>query len=459
MRTREFVMKDLYTFDESQAKALQTYEAVRDAYSAFFNEFKIPYLTAEAASGDMGGDLSHEYHFPTTKGEDNLVHCTFCSYVINEELAGTVSKLVPRNIISQKSPVESSSIETSQPTAKSADVPDPNSLYRFWYGITKDRHTMIKAVIPKQIEITNINEKSFRKASINSHTMKAIFPQIDFSVESPIKAFKEYVQKYSAELSQNLDTSMKKPTLIAIFDYRIPKSHIINHINSNEQSLKSDFGPAVHLQLNSENLNDNAPNLVRPATGDPCPKCNSGTLKIQPAVELGHTFHLGTRYSKPLGATIAINPSSSPSSPSSSPQPLAYIQMGCHGIGVSRLIGAIADSLADPRGLNWPRAIAPFEAVIIPTKGLETAATRIYDSLVAGGGAAVDAVLDDRPDKDLGWKLRDADLIGYPVIVVVGRAWRRAGMCEVQCRRLGGVRVEVGGGEVRGRVVGFLEGL
>lgn len=126
--------------------------------------------------------------------------------------------------------------------------------------------------------------------------------------------------------------------------------------------------------------------------------------------------------------------------------------MGCHGIGVSRLIAAIASLLADAKGLQWPRVVAPFEVAVLlgPGASSEGDAERVYDEVAT----EADAVLDDR-GKGLGWKLKDADLIGYPVVVVLGRGWKEKGVVEVQCRRLG-VRREVEVSELRAEVGGLL---
>ena len=168
--------------------------------------------------------------------------------------------------------------------------------------------------------------------------------------------------------------------------------------------------------------------LTRPREGDSCPECKQGKIKLKQAVEIGHTFHLGTRYSVPLEAHVLdANNKQVP------------IEMGCHGIGVSRLIGAIAALLADSKGLNWPLAIAPYDVVIVfADKAGDTDAESIYDliSRDSDGRGSLDAIIDDRSQL-LGWKLNDADLIGYPLIVVLGNAWRKRHMVELQCRRLG----------------------
>jgi prolyl-tRNA synthetase len=134
--------------------------------------------------------------------------------------------------------------------------------------------------------------------------------------------------------------------------------------------------------------------------------------------------------------------------------------MGCHGIGVSRIIGAVASLLSDAQGLNWPRAIAPYEAVILTSPKVdESDAAEVYDAIYGEGRYGdVDLVLDDRVAKSLGWKLKDAELIGYPVVVVLGRGWTDRRELEVQCRRLG-FKKDVGLGELRQEVLGLLDQL
>ena len=310
-------MKDLYTFDATKEKALETYERVREAYSAFFKRFKIPFLVAKADSGNIGGDMSHEYHVVSSSGEDSVFSCNSCTYTANEEVA----------------------CKRLTKTALGKAVVDPS-----------------------------------------------------------------------------------------IVQY-----------------------------------------------GDPCPHCEAGTLVRRKAIELGHTFYLGTKYSEPLRAritgdncSIIASTSATASStnlegadPQATQSNTTAIEMGCHGIGVSRMIAAIADVLADEKGLNWPRVIAPFDAVVIPAKGFENDAVGILDvfaerglGLIGSSELLIDAILDDR-EKELPWKLKDADFIGYPVIVLLGRAWKKEKKCEVQSRRLK-VREEVSLDDLRGFVTSLL---
>ncbi len=448
-------MKDLYTFDASIEDALQTYEAVRRAYVAFFDEFKIPYLTAEASSGEIGGDLSHEYHFPTSKGEDRVISCTSCDYVANEELAesrltrqgGFSTETDPRL---SETDSEGDSFTSENPVDTSVAL-EPNeegeidleiSAQRYgnqWIGITSDRNIIVQAFLPKLIH--HATSSHDRKAQINPFVIKDLVPDLDLSVENPLALFKEH-HRLLRETGE--DTSVEARVL-RLVDMRY---YLYTPI-----SFQGDLPDATSVTVGGEEIpveeiaaseNDSV-DLVRMETGDPCPNCEEGTLKIDVAVELGHTFHLGTRYSEPLSAIVVTNRDSKQEDGGKDRAATASnqipIQMGCHGIGVSRLIAAVADSLADHKGLNWPTVMAPFHTIIVPTKGQENEAAEVYDLLINNtniirGGNTIDTILDDRT-KDFGWKLRDADMIGYPVIVVVGRDWKKERKVEVQCRRLG----------------------
>jgi prolyl-tRNA synthetase len=175
----------------------------------------------------------------------------------------------------------------------------------------------------------------------------------------------------------------------------------------------------------SSDADNTTQRLSKIAPGDPCPSCPDGRLTVQRAIEVGHTFHLGTRYSSKLGATITTKDNQR-----------VDMEMGCHGIGISRMIAAIASVLADEKGLNWPRAIAPFQVVIIPrSEDLHPVAEQLYDKITSADGN-IDAIIDDRENRSLIQGLVNAELIGFPVTIVVGRSWE-FGKLEIQCRHPG----------------------
>ncbi|PSN72716.1 prolyl-tRNA synthetase [Corynespora cassiicola Philippines] len=395
LRAKEFLMKDLYTFDVDHETALQTYGQVLQAYRNLFDALKLPYLVADADSGNMGGKLSHEFHFPSPKGEDRVFECgsDACSYVANEEL---VSKSVdPQGVVSESRPL-------------------------LFMGISKDRETAVHIAVPR---LKSFDEKTLSKLEREDGTIPW---------EHAGTYLNLHAVKRSLPSDVELDTGIEPSTLCSL--------------------LKS-TNRSIHIQdsLCAPSLEDStvtADDLTTTNPGDTCPKCAHGTLTVQKAIEVGHTFHLGMRYSEPLSALIAPRDG----------KEKAPVHMGCHGIGVSRLLAAIASQLADSKGLNWPSAVAPFSAVIVPTPQVsETDAASVYDQL-GGVEQGMDVVLDDRPNKGMGFKLQDADLIGYPVIVVIGRAWKERGEVEVQCRRLG-VKKEVKLEGLKKEVEGLLENL
>ncbi|KAI0106235.1 class II aaRS and biotin synthetase [Nemania sp. FL0031] len=426
LRGREFVMKDLYTFDHSLQSALKTYEEARAAYSKLFDELKLPYLVAEASSGDIGGDLSHEYHLPLQMGEDNVISCTDCNYVANEELA--TARLIPHQ----------------------SESPADNVAARIWRGISKDRKTLVNVWYPAP----------FVDADINPYALKSILPGLDSSLENALPLWESTLSSSSSS------TGNQRPQLLSIIDSRLGEKFVNGLINEpNQFPILSDESLVELSQLDHQyvtSTNGEPVNTIRIRDGDHCPRCTSGKLKIQKAIELGHTFHLGTKYSEALDARVQVpsnliddNQADHTNSNSMTRVPM---QMGCHGIGVSRIIGAVAEHLADNRGLNWPRAIAPFEVVVIPGKNTEEEdINTVTNSLTRSSPnlPPIDLVLDDRVGASLSWKMNDADLIGYPVIVVIGRQWKTERLCEVQCRRLGSPQ-SVPLDELRGHVDSLL---
>ncbi|KAB5579972.1 hypothetical protein GE09DRAFT_1080388 [Coniochaeta sp. 2T2.1] len=420
LRGREFIMKDLYTFDISVKAALESYEQVQVAYRNLFAELKLPILVAKASSGDMGGDLSHEYHIPTALGEDNVISCTSCDYVANEELA---EGGVPEPSPSAAEPLK----------------------HICWTCITADRKTLVHVWYPQSGE-----------GSLNMQAIMALVPDLDITVQS------------TSEITEAAKPRSLK--VINLFDGRL--RHLTEPLEEDGLAESAaDFEMKANptyesIEYVSKDREGKPLNLLRTRSGDKCPKCADGTLKVQEAIELGHTFHLGTRYSEPLEAKVEVPKAmlEGPLAETEKQSEMVPLQMGCHGIGVTRLIGAVADYLHDEKGLNWPRPIAPYEVVVLrnglkPRPELLEGSEAVFDKLVGYSqekGHAVDAVLDDRRIS-LPLKLYDADLVGYPVIVVVGKYWAE-GEVEVQCRRLG-VNERVGLDQMPEFVHGLLDQL
>ena len=405
LRGKEFLMKDLYTFDADSASALITYESVKTAYCNLFDELKLPYLMAKADSGNMGGSLSHEFHFPSTKGEDQIISCSHCDYVQNEELVD------PIELVSRETPLQSAN---SFPT-----LDGEVSLAIEYVALSHDHRQLIKAYGSRTRR--GSEEISTTPNEINPYLVKALVPETNLGYENPAALWENKWTGFEHSNERMPDL----PTIKYLFDSRIAQNYIQRQIGTDYRRYGNLFNYRIQV-LESNNVGQEV-NLIKAAAGDECHKCKDGRLLVQKAIEVGHTFHLGDRYSKKLDAETKSMDATRASEP---------MQMGCHGIGVSRLIAAVASALVDSRGLNWPRAIAPFQVVIIPrTTGLLEDAAGLYDQITAKC-VDTDVIIDDRPKRDALYKLHEADAIGFPIILVIGKSWEH-GEVEIQCRRLG----------------------
>jgi prolyl-tRNA synthetase len=378
-------MKDLYTFDTSPELAIESYRQVSGAYKAMFERLKLPIIVAEASSGDMGGDHSHEYHLAHGTGSDTVLTCDQCDYAANDEVA-----------VSRASPA------ADPGTAKAGDI-------AVWRGVSKDRKTSVNVWYCK-------NEKaSVASRQINIHAVKSVYPEIDTAVTGQATLAQEASKDTEGQYQV---LNIVDGSLAASYE-QLVAPRILDECQGKEvQQTTMTKGPC------GEGLN-----LLSLADGDGCPRCESGSLHIHRALELGHTFYLGTRYTKPFEAKVALP---------YSPKERVELEMGCYGIGVSRIFAAVAEHLVDEKGLNWPRIIAPFEAIIIPTSEVTEDTLGFYDFLTGrdGSRAGFDAVLDDRK-QSFGRKMQDAEATGYPVSIILGKGWKDQGLIEVQCRRLG----------------------
>ncbi|KAA8894091.1 prolyl-tRNA synthetase [Sphaerosporella brunnea] len=412
LRGREFTMKDLYTFDATEEAALETYAEVQVAYRAIFDELGLPYLVAEADSGSMGGNMSHEYLYPSATGEDTILSCTSCSYTANTEAA------VPRA------------------PAPSATPPAPAEI-GVHHAITADRKTLINTYYFR----SSVNALETRAPNeINLHRIKEVVPTLDPSVLNPLELFYNSFVPFPEEGHSQI---------INLFDRALPYTLTTGASFSNHTDHAAAAGFTADKRIPTTSIAKHPSTgqpltLIKPRVDDHCPRCADGRLKSTTAVELGHTFHLGARYTSPLGA-IVFN----------AEQQRVPMQQGCHGLGVSRMIAAIAEGHRDSVGLGWPAVVAPFEVCVVCHPEGKTDADMVYDLLSEGGGR--DVVVDDR-ERELVWKMKDADLVGYPVFVVLGRAWKKDGLLEVQSRRKA-LKALVKPEELRSTVEGLLESL
>lgn len=359
LRGREFTMKDMYSFDLTSEDAHKTYKQIQGAYNAFFKELGVPFVVADADSGSIGGSLSHEYHYLNSAGEDTIVHCGECGYTANEEKAMSIP-------------------QADHKAAAAARVS---------YAVSEDRSTLVASYFPE--------DRTFNPLLVEA--------EVPDTVDKSVADSNAALDAFMSDVKSDMDMFDKR--LIRLMDARVDR-------NTDLPDLP--FRPSRSTTTTLVDVP-----LVTPISGEACPSCDAESLTTSRAIEVGHTFYLGTKYSGPLSATV-----SSPDTPKS------VVEMGCYGIGVSRLLAAIAIARSDSDGLNWPASITPYTAIVV-AQNPETVGTEITEGLRAAG---VNAVLDDRADVQFGQALREARQLGFPYTIVAGRQFDKTGMLEVQSR-------------------------
>ena len=410
-------MKDLYTFDWSEDLALRTYEQVTSAYSAFFDELKIPIMKAQAASGAMGGTSSHEYHLRSPRGEDEVVSCGNCGYTANVELAEAGDDL-------SKLQAKLPDLHCDTWNEMIANEDDPGSHFSFEFFLAPHNKGLVVAVLPR-------SGKNDPLPKTNVCTMRQVYG-VDTSI-----------RQSAAEIKQMYCDNLKKHTSGPLPEIKWILEKGVGYDGPSQRDI---FVEGSHVVVRVEHSNRR---LRRIQHGDKCPNpdCRAGVLAVESCIELGHTFHLGTRYSDPLHAEVDV--------PELQSSRVPYY-MGCHGIGISRLIAGVADLHKDEKGFNWPRAMAPFEVALLPAKGYLEETMEVYDILTSYP-RQIDCVVDDRK-ASFGSKIIDAELIGYPVIVTVGHGWQSASRtCLIQFRRPYEGKIEVPLQELKGRIQDILD--
>ena len=396
LRTSEFLMKDAYSFHSSLEQLNTTYQAMYDAYCRIFSRCGLKYLPVEAESGPIGGDASHEFMAPAPNGEDRIVHCEASGYAANLERAETGRK--PPQIATPPGASEMQQVAT--PGASS--IEQVSKLLKL--PATRFIKTLIYSADDKPLAVLirgdhEANEGKIRRA--------AGVTTLEMADEATIKTVTGAPVGFAGPVG------IKCPVLA---DHDVPA--IVDAVTGANAADAHLTGVNIGRDWSVETTHD----LRNAAEGDPDPKSGQPMAFVH-GIEIGHVFKLGTKYSEALGATFLDE--------TGERKPII---MGCYGIGVNRIIAAIAETSHDEKGIIWPVAIAPFAAVVVPLNmkdaAVREAAETLYRELLAAG---VDALLDDRDERP-GVKFNDADLIGFPVRLVIGGKGLAEGVAELKRR-------------------------
>ena len=400
MRSREFIMKDLYSFDKDVEGMNESYRKMSVAYTNIFTRCGLDFRAVEADSGAIGGGHSEEFTVLAPEGESRIACCDACSYAASDEKAALRPIDAPDEAELPLEKVATPHTSTIALLAEYLKIPVEKTIKAVAYQTEDD--VLILAFLRGDHEVNEIKlanavpgARELRMA--DDEAIRAAGGCPGFMSPIGIKEGTHIVVDETAMRMHNAVSGANE----ADFHY----------INVNPQR---DFGTVTVADIR----------LVE--EGDECPICESGHLHIGRGIEAGQIFALGTKYSEAMGATFLDETGKA--------QPM---QMGCYGIGVGRTMAAAIEQNHDKSGIIWPRAIAPYEVVVVAVNAKVDEQLRyaeeIYEELRAAG---VDVLLDDRRER-AGVKFNDCDLIGYPVRIAIGPKTIENGSIEVKVRRTG----------------------
>lgn len=399
MRGREFIMKDLYSFDKDEEGMNESYRKMYDAYTRIYTRMGLDFRPVEADNGAIGGGHSHEFTVLADAGESSIACCTSCDYAASDEKAElNVIKAAEEELL----PLEKKATPGANTIELVADylkLPIEKTIKAVAFQIDADE--LVLAFVRGDHEVNDVKVLNLLEGAIELRM-----------------ADEEAIAEAGGCAGFMSPIGIKEGTRV-IVDQTVMEMYNacaganekdVHYINVNP---KRDFPDAAVADIR----------MVR--AGDPCPRCG-GIIKMTRGIEAGQVFTLGTKYSEALRAVfLDENGREKP------------MQMGCYGIGVGRTMAAAVEQNNDEHGIIWPRAIAPFEVVVVPVNAknpeqLELAEA-VYNELKK---ARVDVLLDDRKDR-AGVKFKDADLIGYPLRITVGPKAVEENAVELKIRRTG----------------------
>ncbi|MCR4293336.1 MAG: proline--tRNA ligase [Candidatus Kuenenia sp.] len=400
LRSKEFIMKDAYSFDLDEKGLNKSYQLMYDAYCRIFDRCRLDYIIAEADSGAMGGDASHEFMVPSSVGEDILILCRNCGYSANRERAEAAPLPQQENPSLQK--------------LEEIYTPDKHTIREVSDFLNISQHHMVKTLIYTS------QEQLFAVLLRGDHEVNEARLSCVLGSKSVELASRETIERATGANVGFAGPVGLKMKIIA--DQAVTTlSNFVTGANKTDYHLLN-VNPERDFKI------DQIANIRYVTQGDNCPHCNH-VLEISQGIEIGHVFKLGTKYTSALKAHyLDADGKEKPK------------VMGCYGIGVNRIIATIIEISHDENGIIWPMSLAPYHAIIIPVNVKDTicmdAARSIYDDMTDMKG--IDVLFDDR-DLRAGVKFKDADLIGIPVKIIIGKKYTETKELEIKLRKSGEV--------------------
>jgi prolyl-tRNA synthetase len=399
MRGREFIMKDAYSFHADQQDAEREYHAMYAAYEKIFTRCGLAFRAVEADTGAIGGSMSHEFQVLTETGEDVLVACDKCNYAANvEQAANRIGDLAERPL-----PPATESM-TQVATPGKGTIEDVSAFLKL--SPTQFVKTLIYLADGKPVAVLvrgdrQVNEIKLKRALGAGDMVMAGEAGVREATGAPVG----FAGPVGLKVPVYADFEVR-----ALHDFVVGANEVDAHRRG--VNLTRDFTPTAFGDYRQA------------APGDACPRCDGGTFQSYRGIEVGQVFFLDRKYSIPMKAMFLDSDGHE--------KPMV---MGCYGIGVTRIAAAAIEQNHDKDGIVWPMPIAPYEVTLLSLQGDDPALKAVCDKLYAELEAAGVEVLYDDRDERPGVKFKDADLIGIPLRIAVGKKGLVEGVAEVKARR------------------------
>ena len=402
MRGREFIMKDAYSFHVDVEDSQREYQNMFQTYKRIFSRCGLQFRAVEADTGAIGGSQSHEFQVLAESGEDAIVSCNTCAYAANVQKAEIKTRRPAARELNESSPELA---KVSTPGKKSVgEVAEYLKLSAAKFIKTlvykTDKNELVAVLVRGDHEVNELKLQSVLGC-------QGVALATEAEVEEATKVSPGFLGPIGLALRTVADLSTQGMRG-AVTGANEPNAHFV------EVDQERDFTPAVFADLRLA------------VAGDLCPRCDEGVLESHRGIEVGQIFYLGKKYSESLGATYL--------DAEGRERP---VEMGCYGIGVSRLVAAAIEQNHDANGIIWPFTIAPFSVLLLPInyrdKAIQSASDRLYQQLQKRG---VEVLLDDRDERP-GVKFKDADLIGIPLRLTVGAKGLEKNTVELRWRHDG----------------------
>jgi len=397
MRAKEFIMKDAYSFDATDEAAQVSYRKMYDAYARIFQRCGLKTIAVEADTGVMGGKFSHEFMVPAATGENEVAFCDACGYAANVEKAtSAVGKAVISNQLSVIEKFATPGVVTIEALSKAP------------YNVAAERQikTLVYLADSKPVLILLRGDHQLNEAKLTGALGTGNF--------RPAEA---------EEIFAALGAHPGSLGAVGITNLPVYADEVLRDAADMTTGANADGSHLRNVAIGRDIQVAHWADLRLVQAGEPCPKCGK-PLKIQRAIEVGHVFKLGTKYSQALNALFLDE--------AGKQQPAI---MGCYGIGVTRTLQAVIEQSHDDNGIIWPISVAPYTVCITPLNAAPESAVmqraeQIYAALTARG---VDVIIDDRSDRP-GVKFKDSELVGFPIRVGIGEKSLAKGDVEIKPR-------------------------